>query len=173
MQSFEYELTYLAAKLPREISSWPQKKLVDIYIPADLNVHPRIRLRQKGENFELTKKVPVDGADSSVHQETTIPLSRQEFEALAAVSSRAVEKTRYYGRVGARDAEIDVFEGVLKGLVLIDFEFETKEALEAFSPPEECLADVTQETFIAGGVLAGRCYSDIQEELARFGYVSL
>ena len=36
--------------------------------------------------------------------------------------------------------------------------------------PSMALADVTQEDFIAGGLLAGKKYSDIAPELDRFEY---
>lgn len=36
--------------------------------------------------------------------------------------------------------------------------------------PDFCLADVTQEKFTAGGILAGKKYSDIEAELEKYGY---
>jgi len=66
-----------------------------------------------------------------------------------------------------------VFEDGLGGLVVVDFEFESENEKESFEMPDFCLAEVTQETFIAGGVLAGKDYSDIKGELDRFDYISL
>ena len=54
--------------------------------------------------------------------------------------------------------------------MLIDFEFATETEKNSFAIPEVALADVTQESFIAGGSLAGKSYADIEPELARFGY---
>lgn len=68
---------------------------------------------------------------------------------------------------------MDVFTGELSGLVLIDFEFQSEEDKAAFTPPSCCLADVTQEDFIAGGQLAGKTYEDIRSDLARFNYSPL
>ncbi|NTW33981.1 MAG: hypothetical protein HGB12_15420, partial [Bacteroidetes bacterium] len=70
-------------------------------------------------------------------------------------------------------AEVDVFQDGLKGLVLIDFEFENDVEKEIFSVPDFCLADVTAEVFIAGGVLAGKSYNDIEKELEKFSYKKL
>lgn len=39
-----------------------------------------------------------------------------------------------------------------------------------FLAPDIALADVTQEDFIAGGLLAGKTYNDISAELGRFNY---
>ena len=65
---------------------------------------------------------------------------------------------------------MDVFQDQLKGLVLIDFEFKTISEKSSFKTPSIALADVTQENFTAGGVLAGKSYQDIEPELARFNY---
>ena len=44
----------------------------------------------------------------------------------------------------------------------------TEEEKNKFGMPDFCLADVTQEDFIAGGYLAGKGYVDIEKELERF-----
>ena len=63
-----------------------------------------------------------------------------------------------------------MFTGALDGLVLIDFEFETEAEKEAFVMPDFCLVEVTQEEFLAGGMLCGKSYDDISADLALFGY---
>lgn len=169
---FEHELTYLAANIPPEINEVEPVRLLDVYIPDTLN-HAKLRLRKKGDNYEITKKTLVDVNDASSQIEQTIVLTQEEFEALAVVSSKRVEKDRYVVQLAGRTAEIDVFLGDLKGLVLIDFEFDTTEEKDAFIAPDVCLADVTQEDFIAGGELAGKSYADITAELSRFAYEKL
>ena len=72
--------------------------------------------------------------------------------------------------VEGKMAEIDVFADELEGLVLIDFEFDTVEEKSTFKMPSIALADVTQEDFVAGGLLAGKTYNDIALELKRFNY---
>ena len=67
-------------------------------------------------------------------------------------------------------AEVDILVDRLKGLVLMDFEFNTVEEKSAFKMPGVALVDVTQEDFIAGGLLAGKTYNDIVLELKRFNY---
>ena len=171
--SVEYELTYLAKELPANILNWPYKDLIDIYIPETSNSHPRLRLRQQGNTYQITKKIPVSGQNSSTHHEYTIDLTQEEFTALATCSHRSVSKRRYYGEISGRNAEVDVFTGPLTGLVVIDFEFESSTDMEAFTQPKECLADITPEKFIAGGMLAGKNYKDIEYELARYNYKPL
>ena len=36
--------------------------------------------------------------------------------------------------------------------------------------PDFCLAEVTQEEFIAGGMLCGKSFEDIKDKLEKFGY---
>ena len=39
--------------------------------------------------------------------------------------------------------------------------------------PDFCLKEVTQELFIAGGMICGKSYEDIEENLKRFNYLKL
>lgn len=170
-QEVEIEKTYLARAFPEGLMQAPSYKMIDVYVPEDSG-HPQLRLRKKGDRHEITKKQPV-GDDASHQIEQTIPLTEQEFASLSRASSRRIEKTRYVMTIDGHEAEIDVFECDLNGLVLIDFEFSSIEARDTFTPPACCLADVTHEKFIAGGLLAGRAYADIKPELDRFNYITL
>lgn len=169
----ELELTYLAKELPVEITSVAPKELLDIYIPVDRNIHSKLRLRKKGDTYEITKKVQPHASDASMQHEFTIPIEDYEFDTLAAASDKRVEKYRYAVVIEGHNAEVDVFRGELAGLVLIDFEFDSEEEKATFTPPACCLADVTQEEFAAGGNLAGKTYADIADDLARYNYVKI
>ena len=70
-------------------------------------------------------------------------------------------------------AEIDVFQGESKGLILVDFEFDTNEEKNSFTIPDFCLTEITHEEFIAGGMICGKSYEDIEENLNRFNYKKL
>lgn len=54
--------------------------------------------------------------------------------------------------------------------MLIDFEFENENKKDLFLVPDFCLADVTQENFIAGGRLCDKSYKEIKEELGKLNY---
>jgi CYTH domain-containing protein len=165
----ELERTYLAKFFPDGLSACPSREMLDIYLPADSR-HPVLRLRKNGDKLEMTKKTMVEGTDSSKMEEQTIQLSLDEYVALAGIEGKRVGKTRHLYEFQGRTAEVDVFDGALSGLVLVDFEFETEAEKDSFMIPEFCLAEVTQEEFIAGGFLAGKSYDDIAPDLARFGY---
>lgn len=168
-QELELELTFLAKELPESIKTIKPIRIVDIYIP-DTPEHSHLRLRQKGEKYEITKKMPVVEGNASEQIEQTILLTKEEFMALSSCSKKRVAKDRYNIMIEGKMAEIDVFVDELKGLVLMDFEFNTVEEKSAFKMPGVALADVTQEDFIAGGLLAGKTYNDIALELKRFNY---
>ena len=168
----ELELTYLAKALPASLKDCPSKKIIDLYVDNGTD-HSDLRIRKNGDIFELTRKTPVEDGDASKQTETTINLNPIEFESFSNTKSRRIEKTRYYFEHDGHTAEFDVFEGGLNGLVLVDFEFANENDKDSFTLPDFCLVEVTQETFIAGGVLAGKSYGDIESDLARFNYKAL
>lgn len=167
----ELERTFLAKQLPSDLNDHPSKEMVDVYIPAASH-HPVIRLRRNGGQYELTKKEPIDG-DRSRQTEQTITLTKEEFDAFSSVPGKRVAKRRYRYPYRGVELEVDVFETPLDGLVIVDAEFANEEEKAAFTMPEFCLVDVTHEEFIAGGMLCGKAYADIAENLEQLGYVPI
>lgn len=165
----EIELTYLAKTLPPDLESAPHKEMLDIYIPASAE-HPDLRIRKVGEKCEMTKKRPIKDGDASHQMENTIPLTKEEHEELSQIKGKRTRKTRYYYEEDGVRYEIDVFRDDLAGLVLVDIEFESLEKKAAFRPPAWCLAEVTQEKFLAGGMVCGKQYADLESQLNRFNY---
>lgn len=165
----ELELTYLAKTLPTGLVSAEKKEMLDIYIPTSSD-HPTLRIRKNGDKHEITKKQPIVEGDASRQLETTIKLTPAEFADLSQLPGKRIQKTRYLYQENNINYEIDVFRGDLTGLVLVDVEFATVQEKSAFVPPAWCLVEVTQEKFLAGGMLCGKKYSDIEQDLAKFGY---
>lgn len=149
------------------------KRITDIYLSDGDDLLTKLRLRQNGDKYDLTKKVVVDPADLSVQHEFTIPLSATEFERLKAVDGRAVIKDRYTFPLAGMIAEVDVFRGYLEGFAIIEFEFPSIADRDSFVPPACCGADVTLEDFIEGAYLAGLSYEDIATDLKRYNYKPL
>lgn len=168
----EYEKTYLARQLPSGLTTAKSVLIRDVFVPESAG-HAVLRLRAKNDDYVITKKTVLHGTDSSVMNEETIPLSSDEYEALASCSKKDFIKRRYYVEIAGRSAEVDVFGERLQGLVVIDFEFASEEEKDVFAMPEICLADVTQEEGIAGGYIAGKTYEDIQPILNKYGYKRL
>lgn len=172
MIELELEKTYLAKFLPTGLKDCPNKEIEDIYIPDNID-HPSLRLRKRGDKYEITKKQPVTEGDSSEQHEHTIVLTKEEFSALEQVRGKAVRKIRYYYKYEDLQAEVDVFQDDLAGLVLIDFEFKEVAQKNNFTMPEFCLTDVTQDHHFAGGMLCGKKYSEIESHLENLGYVKM
>ncbi len=172
MIEVELELTYLVRELPPELLKAPSKNIVDIYYPLEID-HSCLRIRQHGDKYEITKKVLVDGTDSSFQHEHTIKLTAEEFAALVKAPGKKVAKRRYYYDYKGRLAEVDIFLDDLQGLVLVDFEFTSREDQLAFTMPDFCLAEVTQEAFIAGGKLAGKTLAQIMPDLKKYSYKNI
>jgi CYTH domain-containing protein len=169
----ELEKTYLAKKLPNALKSCEFKEIIDVYLPKT-SVHPKIRLRKNGNEFELTKKEPVNDGDASHQNEQTIVLTETEFNDFnRQLEGKRVRKIRYLYDHNGRIAEFDVFQDELTGLVVVDFEFATLDEKENFQMPDFCLCDITQEDFVAGGMICGKSYADIEDNLKKFGYVKL
>ena len=166
----EFELTYLPKRIPEGIKGAPSKKMLDIYLPAKAE-HPSLRIRKQGDLLEIMKKELVDENDASHKKETAIILTEAEYADLEKLPGKRIEKTRYYFSESGITYEIDIFEGPLAGLVLVDIEFPSAVNKSQFTAPEWLLADVTQEEFVAGGMLCGKSYEDIQNDLLRFGYL--
>ena len=166
----ELERTFLAKYLPKDLDSYPKKSMQDSFIPKQAR-HPVLRIRKNGEKFNITRKYPKNEADNSIMIEETINLSEEEYNSMQQIDGKVHQKIRYqYPTSDAKVCEIDIYQGDLKGLVVIDFEFNSTDEKDNFSPPDFCLVEVTQEEFIAGGYLCGKSYQDIQKNLEEFGY---
>ena len=60
--------------MPDNLDKCESVEILDIYIPKEVE-HPVLRIRKRGDVFEMTKKMLMKGADSSEQGEETIPLS--------------------------------------------------------------------------------------------------
>jgi len=165
----EFERFFLAKKLPAGLEKCKSKEVLDIYIPKNAS-HCVLRIRKNGDKYEMTKKECVS---TSVFNEQTIALTKEEFDALAKIEGKPVHKIRYFYPYEGRTLEIGVFQDALKGLVLIDVEFESEEEMKNFTPPDFFLTEVKNREFLAGGMLCGKSYADIETFLNELGYKKL
>ena len=81
-----------------------------------------------------------------VREEYNLPLTREAYEhLLPKIDGLLIAKTRYLIPLTDRlTAELDVFEGVLSALTLVEVEFDSVEEANAFVPPEWFGEDVTE-----------------------------
>lgn len=168
MKEIELERTFLPIEIPAGVSMARHRTIDDLYIPESAE-HPIVRIRKSEGKFEITKKVTL-ATDKSVRTEETIPLSEEEYAALATVPGKRLVKTRYYYEEGGVRYEFGVYAGGLEGLVLVDIEFRSSEEASQFLPPAFLGKEVTAESFTRGGQLAGKRFEDIAEQLQVLGY---
>ena len=88
----EIEKTFLVKQLPQNLSSYQSFKIKQGYLSS---THPVLRIRQKGDKYEITKKIPLKPNDFSAVEEINIPLTKDEFNKLWSLTERNLQKTRY------------------------------------------------------------------------------
>ena len=176
MIELEFELSFLVNKLPVDLDKFPSKIIEDNYVPRDSD-HPVVRIRRNGEKLEITKKYPIsskdgeESGDSSRQIEHTIPLSREEYNELNSINGKRFKKRRFAYEINGVKADLDVYLDKLSGLVVADFEFDSEQNMKNFKKPDFVGADVSQEKLIAGGMLAGKSYSEIADVLkSKYNY---
>ena len=137
----EIERKFVPVRVPENIDSLPQVKMVQGYLCTD----PVVRVRQENSAFILTYK----GAGLMAHEEYNLPLTEEAFlHLLEKCDGRIIRKTRYRMPVEgypSLTAELDVFSGELEGLVILEVEFSSIEEALSFTPPSWYGKDVTED----------------------------
>ena len=134
----EIERKYLVRRLPDDLSKYEAKKIAQGYLCTD----PVVRIRRSNDNYYMTYK----GDGLMVREEYNLPLTREAYEhLLPKIDGLLIAKTRYLIPLTDRlTAELDVFEGILSALTLVEVEFDSVEEANAFVPPEWFGEDVTE-----------------------------
>lgn len=144
-----------------------ERKFVPLSVPEDLenysSIHmkqgylctsPVVRVRRENDEYVLTYK----GAGLMAHTEYNLPLDAASFETLIQkCDGRIIEKTRYLLPVEgypALYAELDIFEGELDSLVILEVEFPDLETANAFVPPVWYGTEVTEDPRFHNNVLS-------------------
>ena len=159
MQELEIEKRFLVPedkveKIKPFVISNSKVVMNDVYIPNG-DAHKDLRLRQKGEQYMITRKRPVKEGDLTTMIETTIDLSEYEFEALSKGISSNVKKERYLVDISEWRGELDIFGGRHESLVIVEFEFQNDSDLANFERNAKLdLIDITNVEWLAGGRLA-------------------
>lgn len=157
----EIEKTFLIKDIPKNLDGLKSFQIQQGYISPTPSP---LRIRQKGDKFELTKKIPLKDNDYSQAEEITIYLTEYEFKKLWPLVENGLEKTRYLVPLeNGLTAELDIFEGKLEGLAFVEVEFDNEDQMNSFVVPDWFGKDVTQEEFSANGYLAGKSFDQIKK----------
>ncbi|HEY2709708.1 MAG TPA: hypothetical protein VGI95_16790 [Caulobacteraceae bacterium] len=149
---FEHERRHLVLT-PPDLTGSKVRLIEDRYLDGG-----RLRLRRithfdgAPPDLKLCKKYasadPVSGPIVNIY------LSADEYAELVKLPGKPLRKRRYTVTHAGRGFGVNVFEGVLAGLVLVEVEAETAEAIRQVAFPPWADADVTGELFFTGGCLA-------------------
>ena len=138
-QGREIERKFLVSRLPEDRG--PGIPIAQGYLPLASD-DTELRVRRKGDATVLTVKRG-SGLDRG---EDEVAISTETFDALWPLTEgRRIEKTRHEIPHAGATIELDQFGGKLDGLLLAEVEFETREASEAFEPPDWLGREVTDD----------------------------
>jgi CYTH domain-containing protein/CHAD domain-containing protein len=146
----EIERKFLLDEPPEWLGGRVGTRIEQGYLALDGEVE--VRLRRRGEERLLTVK----GGSGEVRQEVELALGAEEFELLWPLTgSRRLTKTRRLVSVGnGLEAEVDVYEGELAGLVVAEVEFGSERESREFTPPGWLGREVTGDGRYANQRLA-------------------
>lgn len=133
----EIERKYLVKDIPFDLTCCEHKIITQGY----LNTAPVIRIRRSNDKYYMTYK----GEGLMVREEYNLPLTKEAYEhLLPKIDGILISKTRYLIPLEHElTAELDIFEGELAPLRLVEVEFDSVESANAFTPPAWFGEDVT------------------------------
>lgn len=153
----EIERKFLVKELPEKLNQYKCKVIEQGYLCRK----PTLRIRKSNEDFILTYKSDFGINDSvertaKVLNEVEVPLGREGYEHLKEkLDGYLIAKKRYLiPLTDELTAELDIFEGRLKGLVVVEVEFKDEEAANSFCPPEWFGEDVSLDSRYTNGNLS-------------------
>ncbi|MBR6626706.1 MAG: CYTH domain-containing protein [Lachnospiraceae bacterium] len=140
----EIERKFLIKQIPADLASYPFHHIEQAY----LNTDPVVRVRKSDEDYYMTYK----GKGMLARDESNLPLNKEAYYHLRAkADGNIISKRRYLIPLvnpGFKEGfpappddytltiELDVFDPPFSPLVLAEVEFGSKDAAEAFVPPE-------------------------------------
>lgn len=149
----EIERKYLISKVPENLNITKTREIEQGYLCTE----PVVRIRKDNDKFELTYK----SKGLMIREEHNLPLTKEAYEHLRTkIDGRLIQKTRH--EIPLEDsltAELDIFHGELKPLILAEVEFPDKENADAFTPPEWFGEDVTFSSEYHNSALSRRGFT--------------
>jgi CYTH domain-containing protein len=137
----ERERKFLIKKLPDNMEQYPHKKIDQGYL-AITQDGTEIRLRKKGNKYFQTVKS--EGGEE--RDEKEIELTEEQFNSLWPITAgKRIVKTRYEIPDGNGVLELDVYQGDLKGLIVVEREFKDEKESKEFVPLDWFGDEVTED----------------------------
>ena len=146
MKNVEIERKFLIKKkdIPFDLKNYRYSDISQSF----LYIKPAIRIRKMDKKYYLTIKTKppkeIDGKNDLARTEYEVEIPKGCYKHLLKLCiGRTIEKTRYYVPYNRHTIEIDVFKGVLKGLIYAEIEFNSVKNALKFIPPVWFFKEVT------------------------------
>ena len=134
----EIERKFLLAQLPADLEPVEASRIQQGYLA--LEPEREVRIRQQDGVYTLTVK---EGTGLS-RRETEIGLQQGQFEVLWPVTAgRRIDKVRHLSCWQGHPLCIDVYGDDLAGLLILEVEFGSEAASQAFQPPPYAGEEIT------------------------------
>ena len=165
----EIERRYLLHHLPEDLNKQVFWHIIDRYLD-----NTRLRLRRmtsaSGQQiFKFTQKYQTLTQNISHNTITNIYLNEVEYGCLATLAVPELVKKRYTYEYQDQLYGIDVFAGILTGLILAEVEGEHETDVAELATPTFAVAEVTTNPFFRGGNLAKVTGDELKNELSKTG----
>lgn len=134
----EIERKFRVAQLPDALGAGVPLRQAYVALDGDVEV----RVRREGADHRLTVK----GGRGLQRAEVELPLSADEFDELWRLAgARTLAKARHRVPLGPDGlvAEVDLYEGPLAGLAVVEVEFSSEAQAQAFAAPHWFGAELT------------------------------
>jgi CYTH domain-containing protein len=160
----EWERRFLLDHFPAQAVVTRVRRITDRYIEGTT-----LRLRQQNDNdsqmvFKLTQKLGDKSAGARQGLVTNMYLTKDEFGLLAGLPAKSLTKIRH----SVPPFGIDVFEGVLAGLVLAEAEFSSAAEASALVLPSFVVHEVSDDVRFTGGHLVTVSRQQLKDCLAEY-----
>lgn len=133
----EIERKFLVSDVPVDLSKYKCRIIEQGY----LSTNPVVRVRKDNDEYYLTYK----GKGLMAREEYNLPLNKESYEhLLKKADGNIITKHRYeIPDNNGKIIELDIFDGVFKGTVLAEVEFDSIEEADSYTPPHWFTEDVT------------------------------
>ncbi len=161
----ELELAWLIKHLPDDLKKCRSIKIVQAYLDHKDSRIKDIRIRKQGDVFTYTVKHFVKNSqETGYRREETREIAQDEFLQLLSKSNKKVSKMRYFYPL-PRDliAEVDIYQGNLEGLNVVEVEFPSIEVCEQFETPDWFGKEVTDSKGIYPPFIANLSIEEVNE----------
>lgn len=149
---FELERRWLVDKTARPALEGMDFTLIEDRYLVDTRLRLRRMIGGARTVVKLTKKYETERPEA--RPVVTAYLTEAEHAVLAALPARTMRKRRYHLPIDGRWWSLDLFEGALAGLELVEAEAADEAALAALVPPSWATKEVTHDPRHQCGSLA-------------------